>query len=239
MAETILIVDDDPVQRRLLEAMVRRFGYEAIVLEDGDAALKHLLAPDAPRVDAVVLDLVMPDLDGLGVLARLREAGMSIPVIVETAHGGIDNVVSAMRAGAADFVVKPVSPERLQVSLGNALAAHALEGELKRLKRSRSGTLTFKDVITRSPRLQAALRTAQKAAHSDIPVLLEGESGVGKELIARAIHGSGARRSQPFVAVNCGAIPDNLVESTPFGHERGAFPGATDRPLGTFVQASD
>ena len=124
------------------------------------------------------------------------------------------------------------------MSLRNALAAHALEGELKRLKRSRSGTLTFKDVITRSPRLQAALRTAQKAAHSDIPVLLEGESGVGKELIARAIHGSGARRSKPFVAVNCGAIPDNLVESTLFGHERGAFTGATERHVGKFVEAS-
>src|SRR5437588_5183615 len=173
MSATILIVDDDPVQRRLLESMVRRFGFEAVAVEGGDAALRRLLAPDAPPIDAVVLDIVMPDLDGLGVLARLREAGSSIPVIVQTAHGGIDNVISAMRAGAADFVVKPVGPERLQVSLRNALAAHALEGELKRLKRSRSGTLTFKDVITRSPRLQAALRTAQKAAHSDIPVLLE------------------------------------------------------------------
>src|SRR5438105_3560570 len=164
MPETILIVDDDPVQRRLLEAMVRRFGYEAVPVEGGDAALKRLLGTEAPRIDTVVLDLVMPDLDGLGVLARLAEAGSSTPVIVQTAHGGIDNVISAMRAGAADFVVKPVGPERLQVSLRNALAAHALEGELKRLKRSRSGTLTFKEVITRSPRMQSALRTAQKAA---------------------------------------------------------------------------
>jgi DNA-binding NtrC family response regulator len=238
MAETILIVDDDPVQRRLVESMLRRFGYEALAVEGGDAALKRLLAADLSRIDAVVLDLVMPDLDGLGVLARLRESGVSIPVIVQTAHGGIDNVISAMRAGAADFVVKPVGPERLQVSLRNALAANALETEFKRLKRSRSGTLTFKDVITRSPRMQAALRTAQKAAASDIPVLIEGESGVGKELIARAIHGSGARRSKPFVAVNCGAIPENLVESTLFGHERGAFTGATERHVGKFLEAS-
>src|SRR5215467_2840558 len=160
MPETILIVDDDPVQRRLLEAMIRRFGYEAITAETGDAALARLISAAAPRIDAVVLDLVMPDLDGLGVLARLKEAGSSIPVIVQTAHGGIDNVISAMRAGAADFVVKPVGPERLQVSLRNALAANALESEFKRLKRSRSGTLTFKDVITRSPRMLAALRTA-------------------------------------------------------------------------------
>ncbi len=238
MPETILIVDDDPVQRRLLEAMIRRFGYEAIAVEGGDAALRRLLGAGAPQTDAVVLDLVMPDLDGLGVLARLKEAGVSVPVIVQTAHGGIDNVISAMRAGAADFVVKPAGPERLQVSLRNALAANALETEFKRLKRSRAGTLTFKDVITRSPRMQAALRTAQKAAASDIAVLLEGESGVGKELIARAIHGSGARRSKPFVAVNCGAIPDNLVESTLFGHERGAFTGATERHFGKFVEAS-
>ena len=238
MPETILIVDDDPVQRRLLEAMIRRFGYEAIAVEGGDAALKRLLGADAPQTDAVVLDLVMPDLDGLGVLARLQEAGSTVPVIVQTAHGGIDNVISAMRAGAADFVVKPAGPERLQVSLRNALAANALETEFNRLKRSRSGTLTFKDVITRSPRMQATLRTAAKAAASDIAVLLEGESGVGKELIARAIHGSGARRSKPFVAVNCGAIPDNLVESTLFGHERGAFTGATERHFGKFVEAS-
>src|SRR5712692_5779708 len=184
MADTILIVDDDPVQRRLIENMVRRFGYEAIVADGGDAAIKLLFGGAGPRIDCVVLDLVMPDLDGLGVLARLQEAGSTVPVIVQTAHGGIDNVISAMRAGAADFVVKPAGPERLQVSLRNALAANALETEFKRLKRSRAGTLTFKDVITRSPRMQAALRTAQKAAASDIAVLLEGESGVGKELIA-------------------------------------------------------
>jgi len=238
MAETILIVDDDPVQRRLMENMVRRFGYEAIVADGGDAAVKLLFGPDAPRVDCVVLDLVMPDLDGLGVLAEMREAGLIMPVIVQTAHGGIDNVISAMRAGAVDFVVKPVGAERLQVSLRNALAASVLETELARMKRSRAGTLGFKDIITRSPRMLAVLKTAEKAAGSNIPVLIEGESGVGKELIARAIHGSGERRAKPFVAVNCGAIPDNLVESMLFGHEKGAFTGATERHAGKFAEAS-
>jgi DNA-binding NtrC family response regulator len=238
MPERILIVDDDPVQRRLLENMITRSGYEALVLDGGDAAATLLTGPDGARIDAVVLDLVMPDLDGLGVLAKMRAAAVAIPVIVQTAHGGIDNVVNAMRAGATDFVVKPVGVERLQVSLRNALSARALEGELTRLKRSRSGTLTFKDIITRSPRLQAVLRTAQKAAGSAIPVLVEGQSGVGKELIARAIHGTGERRAKPFVAVNCGAIPDNLVESILFGHEKGAFTGATERHLGKFVEAS-
>src|SRR5665213_1894279 len=203
MAASILIADDDAVARRLVENMVQKCGYETIVVESGDAAIATLTAPDAPVIDALVLDLVMPGLDGMGVLAKIREAGINIPVIVQTAHGGIDNVVSAMRAGAQDFVVKPVGIERLQVSLRNALNA-----------------------------------IAQKAAASTIPVLIEGESGVGKELFARAIHGSGERKAKPFVAVNCGAIPDNLVESILFGHEKGAFTGATERHMGKFVEAT-
>jgi DNA-binding NtrC family response regulator len=238
MPERILVVDDDPVQRRLLENMVARAGYEAMVADGGAAAAALLMGADGARIDAVVLDLMMPDLDGLGVLAKMREAGLATPVIVQTAHGGIDNVVTAMRAGAADFVVKPVGAERLAVSLRNALAASALQGELNRIKRSRSGTLTFRDIVTRSPRMHAVIRTAEKAAGSAIPVLIEGQSGVGKELIARAIHGSGERRTRPFIAVNCGAIPDNLVESILFGHEKGAFTGATERHTGKFVEAS-
>jgi len=238
MGERILIVDDDPVQRRLVEAMVARFGFEAATADGGDAAIAMLGNSDAGPIDCVVLDLVMPDLDGLGVLAKMRELGLSIPVIVQTAHGGIDNVVSAMRAGATDFVVKPVGAERLQVSLRNALSTSILEAEFGRIKRSRTGTLTFKDIITRSPRMQAVLRAAEKATSSAIPVLIEGESGVGKELIARAVHGSGERHTKPWVAVNCGAIPDNLVESILFGHEKGAFTGATERHTGKFVEAS-
>ena len=238
MAAIILIADDDPVQRRLVENMVQKCGYETIVADSGDAAIAKLAGPDAVAIDAVVLDLVMPGLDGMGVLDRIREAGLAIPVIVQTAHGGIDNVVSAMRAGAHDFVVKPVGLERLQVSLRNALNASALKGELQRIRHSREGRLTFADIITRSEAMAAVLRTAQKAASSTIPVLIEGESGVGKDLFARAIHGSGERKSKPFVAVNCGAIPDNLVESILFGHEKGAFTGATERHAGKFVEAS-
>jgi DNA-binding NtrC family response regulator len=237
MSEVVLIVDDDPVQRRLLDAMVQRFGYQALVAEGGDAALILLTGPDAARIDCVILDLVMPDLDGLGVLARMRDAGLNIPVIVQTAHGGIDNVVSVMRAGATDFVVKPASAERLQVSLHNALATKALAGELQRLRRRQDGTLTIADVVTRSPAMQPVLKAAEKAAASTIPVLIEGESGVGKELVARAIHGSGTRRAKPFVAVNCGALPENLVESILFGHEKGAFTGATEKHPGKFVEA--
>ena len=237
MPETVLVVDDDPVQRRLLENMVARFGYQVVLADGGDAAIGLLMGPQAVRVDSVVLDLVMPNLDGLGVLARMREADLDIPVIVQTAHGGIDNVVSAMRAGAADFVVKPASPERLQVSLRNALATRRLAGELQRLKRSRDGVLTIADVITRAPAMRNVLHAAEKGATSTIPVLVEGESGVGKELIARTIHGSGERRAKPFIAVNCGAMPENLVESILFGHEKGAFTGATERHVGKFVEA--
>ncbi|MGB7772965.1 MAG: sigma-54 dependent transcriptional regulator, partial [Pseudolabrys sp.] len=236
MSEVVLIVDDDPVQRRLLETTIQRYGYQTIVADGGDAAVKLFTRPDT-QIDAVVLDLVMPDLDGLGVLAFMREASLNIPVIVQTAHGGIDNVVSAMRAGATDFVVKPASPERLEVSLRNVLAARALAGELQRLKRRHEGTLTIADVITRSAAMQPVLKAAEKATASAISVLLEGESGVGKELIARAIHGSGTRRAKPFVAVNCGAMPETLVESILFGHEKGAFTGATERHAGKFVEA--
>jgi DNA-binding NtrC family response regulator len=238
MAASILIADDDAVARRLVENMVQKCGYETVVVDSGDAAIALLTAADAQPIDAVVLDLVMPGLDGMGVLAKIREAGLTVPVIVQTAHGGIDNVVSAMRAGAQDFVVKPVGIERLQVSLRNALNASALKGELQRIRHSREGKLTFADIITRSETMAAVLRTAQKAASSTIPVLIEGESGVGKELFARAIHGSGERKSKPFVAVNCGAIPDNLVESILFGHEKGSFTGATERHMGKFVEAS-
>src|SRR5260370_1188451 len=141
-------------------------------------------------------------------------------VIGQTAHGGIDNVVSAMRAGAQDFVAKPVGIERLQVSLRNALNASALKGELQRIKHSREGRLTFADIITRSETMAGVLRTAQKAASSTIPVLVEGGSGVGQELFARAIHGSGGSKSRPFDAGNCGAIPHSLLEAVLFWHKK-------------------
>ncbi len=235
---TILIVDDDPVQCRLLEAALHRFEYETVTRDSGEAALSLLAGPDGGAIDCVILDLVMPNLDGMGVLAKMRQSAIKVPVIVQTAHGGIDNVVSAMRAGAVDFVVKPVGAERLSVSVRNALNASALEGELARIKKSQSGTLGFADIITKSATMHAVIRVAEKAAGSTIPVLIAGESGVGKELIARAIHGSSERRAKPFVAVNCGAMPEHLVESILFGHEKGSFTGATERHVGKFVEAS-
>jgi DNA-binding NtrC family response regulator len=237
MPTPVLIVDDDPIQRRLLAATVERLGHSAVAVDGGEAALKLLASAEGEAIALIILDLVMPDLDGMAVLARLRVLVRGIPVIVQTAHGGIEVVVSAMRAGAVDFVVKPASAERLQVSIENALKLGALEGEIARMKRVVSGTLTFRDIVTRSQAMERVLRLGQRAAASQIPILIEGESGVGKELIARAIQGAGDRRSKPFVTVNCGAIPDNLVESILFGHEKGAFTGAADKHTGKFREA--
>jgi DNA-binding NtrC family response regulator len=166
----------------------------------------------------------------------MREREIELPVIVQTAQGGIETVVSAMRAGAFDFVVKPASPERLRAAIGNALKVEAME-DARRTRRPVAGVLTFRDMITRGPAMERVIRLGQKAAASNIPILIEGESGVGKELVARAIQGSGERRGKPFVPVNCGAIPHNLVESILFGHEKGAFTGATEKHAGKFVEA--
>jgi DNA-binding NtrC family response regulator len=237
MPSRILLVDDDPVQRRLLEEAVRRFGYEPEVVDGGEAAVALLRSPAGAGIDLVVLDLVMPDLDGMAVLERLARHGVEVPVIVQTSRGGIDTVVGAMRAGAFDFIVKPVSHERLQVAIQNAHKVTALEGEVRAMKRAASGTLTFRDIVTRSPEMARVVRLGERAAASGIPILIEGESGVGKELVARAIQGASDRRSRSFVTVNCGAIPENLVESTLFGHEKGAFTGAVDRHVGKFQEA--
>ncbi|MGB3899011.1 MAG: sigma-54 dependent transcriptional regulator [Mesorhizobium sp.] len=237
MAGSILIVDDDPVQRRLLEAAVSRFGYAALVADGGEAGLKAMDGPAGRDVAAVILDLVMPGLDGIGVLKAMRKRGIGVPVIVQTAQGGIDTVVSAMRHGAFDFVVKPASPDKLKASIANALEVEAVGDEVKRAGGRAGRRLTFKDMITHSQAMERVVRLGQKAAASHIPILIEGESGVGKELVARAIQGSGERRTKPFVTVNCGAIPDNLVESILFGHEKGSFTGATEKHVGKFVEA--
>jgi DNA-binding NtrC family response regulator len=237
MTAPILIVDDDPVQRRLLEGAVTKFGHEAILADGGEAALKALDGPRGGDVAAVILDLAMPGIDGLDVLKTMHERGIALPVIVQTAQGGIETVVAAMRAGAFDFVVKPASPDRLRSAIANALKVEAMGDAARRSRRPAASTFTFRDIITRGPGMERVVRLGQKAAASSIPILIEGESGVGKELIARAIQGSGERRSKPFVTVNCGAIPHNLVESILFGHEKGAFTGATEKHAGKFVEA--
>jgi len=238
MNSIVLIADDDPVQRRLLETMVRRFGYEAETVDGGEAALSRLEDESQPTVALLILDLVMPDLDGMGVLTKMRRKGLNTPTIVQTAIGSIEVVVSAMRAGALDFVVKPVGAERLMVSIKNALKTGALESELRHAARRSGGVLGLQDIATSAPEMARALRLGERAAKSSIPVLIEGEPGVGKEVIARAIQGASDRRGRPFVTVNCGALPETLVESILFGHEKGAFTGATEKHAGKFLEAN-
>ncbi len=237
MPKCVLIVDDDPAQRRILEETIKRFGYTTQTAENGEQALAQLQEAEPGTIALVLLDLVMPGLDGMGVLDRLRNIQPHPPVIVQTAHGSIDAAINAMRAGATDFVIKPVSPERLEVSIKNALKITALEGEISRMARRVVGQLTFADIITASPEMRRVIDLGRRASTSTIPVLIEGESGVGKELVARAIQGESDRAGKPFVTVNCGAIPQNLVESILFGHEKGAFTGATERRQGKFVDA--
>ncbi|MBE7183887.1 MAG: sigma-54-dependent Fis family transcriptional regulator [Methylobacterium mesophilicum] len=239
MAGTILVVDDDPVQRRLTEAALSRGGHAVETAEGGAAALEAL-AKSPDRFGAVLLDLVMPGgPDGIAVMRAMRERGLKLPVIVQTAQGGIDTAVGAMREGAFDFVVKPASPDKLNAALGRALKVEAFEGEARRreARGSAAPALTFDELATTSAAMDRALRLGRKAAASDIPILLEGESGTGKEVMARAIQAASRRANRPFVTVNCGAIPDNLVESILFGHEKGAFTGATERHTGKFVEA--
>jgi len=238
MAQTILVVDDDPAQRRILEEVVKRDGYRTITAENGQAALELLNGIHGKEISLVILDLVMPGIDGMEVLETMRPGHPSLPVIVLTAHGGIETVVKAMRAGADDFVVKPVSPERLHVSIRNALKVTALTGEINRLQKKAQGQLTFDDIIAAAPSMSNALKLGRRAAQSNIPVLIEGESGVGKEVFARAIQGESDRAGKPFITVNCGAIPENLIESILFGHEKGAFTGASEKHAGKFVEAS-
>jgi DNA-binding NtrC family response regulator len=244
MAKCILIVDDDPAQQRILEETVKSFGHVSISAESGEQAFECLHGADGTKIDLILLDLVMPGLDGMGVLDRLRNDTSAPPVIVQTSNGSIDTAINAMRAGASDFVVKPVSPERLEVSIKNALRINQLEGEIKRVTRKVSGNLTFGDLIIEGDPMiiegdpmKRVVDLGRRAAQSNIPVLIEGESGVGKELIARAIQGESERAGKPFVTVNCGAIPENLVESILFGHEKGSFTGASAKRDGKFVEA--
>jgi DNA-binding NtrC family response regulator len=231
----VLIVDDDPVQLRLTAEVARRAGFAPVTATGGEEALK-LLRSD-PGFGAVILDLVMPDRDGMAVMEAMQRDGLNVPVIIQTAHSSLETVVSAMRNGAADFFVKPVAPERLIVSLRNVMKLGELETIVRTDRHRRAGTLGLDDIVTRSASMDRVLMLAQKAAKSPIPVLIEGETGTGKELIARVIQGMGDRASKPFVTVNCGAIPANLVESTLFGHKKGAFTGAVADHAGKFSEA--
>lgn len=238
MTYCVLVVEDEPGQRRLLEHIVTaKLGLRCLTAEGGREAVDKVLGGAKPRPDIILLDWNMPEVGGMEVLKAVRPQRPDLPVVVLTAHGDIETAVTAMRAGASDFLAKPVEVERLKVSLHNALQRNFLAGEVSRLQRKVEGQFCFSDLIGDSQALHEVAELGQRVANSTIPVLLQGESGVGKELFARAIHGSGERAGKPFVAVNCGAMPPDLVESILFGHEKGAFTGATYRTLGKFREA--
>ncbi len=237
MVKTILVVDDDPTQRRLMRAVCEKAGYPVLQAANGESALSLLQSQQGADVALIMLDLRMPGLGGMETLKRAKSFREDLPVIVLTAQGGIDTVVEAMQSGAADFFVKPASPERVIVSIQNALNLTTLQGEVSRLKRKREGAMGFKDLVGESQALRHVMKLGERAAASNIPILITGESGTGKEMVARAIQGSSERAGRPFITVNCGAIPENLVESILFGHEKGSFTGASAKHIGKFQEA--
>ena len=232
----VLIVDDDPVHLRLTAEAARRGGFAPVTAVGGREGL-DLLRKD-PSITVMILDLVMPDIDGMTVLETMAREGRKTPVIVQTASSSLETVVTAMRHGAADFFVKPVAPERLIVSLRNAAKLDELETIVRSERTRRSGTSSVADIITRSPSMDRLKALVGKAAKGPIPVLIEGETGTGKELVARAIQGMGDRAGKPFVTVNCSAVPLDLIDSTLFGHRKGAFPSATSDQPGKFAEAN-
>ncbi len=237
MSSCILVVDDDPVQRRLLRAAIEKNGHVVEMAENGHLALDYLKRhPSGVRV--IVLDLMMPEMNGMEFMGALNALGLEIPVIVQTGQGGIETVVRAMREGAFDFVVKPVSPERIGIAIANALNLDQTAATARAGRKPRIGSICFEDIVSVSPPMQRVIDLAKRAAQSSIPVVLEGESGVGKEMVANAIRNASDRADKPFVTVNCGAIPASLVESILFGHEKGAFTGANEKHAGKFMEAN-
>lgn len=238
MKSTILIVEDDPVQRRLLEATVERLGYDSQCCVNGQEAVEALKNLNESRIAAMVLDLQMPELDGHGVLKYLEEQEIDLPTIVQTAHGSLDVAIKAMRAGAFDFVVKPVSPERLKASLSDALkVARVKQSPARQIRASKFAVAAEPKMVLSTDTMNRTAEMIERASTSDIPVLIEGESGTGKELVAQSIQQKSSRANKPMITVNCGAIPENLIESILFGHEKGAFTGATEKHIGKFVEA--
>jgi len=234
MNRVVLIVDDDPIQRRLVEAQIGRMGLRPLTCDGGLAALRALDAHQPGEISAVILDLMMPDKGGSEVMAEMRRRNLDIPVIVQTGKGSIDTVVEAMRAGAFDFIVKPVSPDKLKSVIDSALK---MRGAATRRTTSKTRTVRL-DQGDASPALRPVLAAAAKAARSGIPVLISGETGVGKEWLASAIQAGGDRAKAPFVKVNCGALPGDLVESILFGHAKGAFTDAGQPHEGKFAEAN-
>jgi DNA-binding NtrC family response regulator len=229
----ILIVEDKDSLRAMLEEMLRAENLEVRGIASGSTAIETLRAGEP--IDLVLTDWRLPGADGLAVLDAARALDPTIPVIVMTAFGSIEAAVDAMRRGAEDFITKPVDPDLLRLLVSRAIERRLRERESLLFEDNQSRTMPA--IIGESPAIRTVQAEAQRVATTDATVLLEGESGTGKELFARAIHELSSRRKRPFVAINCAAIPETLIESELFGHERGSFTGAMARRLGKFELA--
>jgi two-component system, NtrC family, response regulator AtoC len=231
----ILIIDDEPSLRQTVSMILAEEGYEVHVASNGKEGLDRALQM---QPDMVLTDVRMPGMSGLEFLERYRSEGGEALVIVMTAYGSTDLAIEAMKKGAYDYVPKPFSADQLVLTIRKAQEREALRREVSRLREEVTVERRFSNIIARSPAMKSAIETATKVARYPSPVLVTGESGTGKELIARLIHEQSDRADAAFVAVNCGAIPENLLESELFGYVRGAFTGAERDKLGLFEAAS-
>ncbi len=232
--EKILLIDDDASLRRVVEFSLAEAGYRIQSTASGEEGLALF---EKEPVDAVVTDITMPGMSGMDVLRRVQERVPGLPVIIITAYGTIESAVEAMKQGAYDYITKPFNRDELRLILERALKLRRLEKENLRLREEVIGKYRFEGIIGGSEKFQEALDLAGRVAGSDASVLITGESGTGKELIARAIHYAGRRADGPFVAVNCAAIPEHLIESELFGHVKGSFTGAVKDKEGKFELA--
>src|SRR3954453_21903049 len=232
MKKRILIVEDEEKLRRVLELRLMSAGFDvdkAASAEDG------LTLVD--RADLVLTDLKLPNMDGLQFLSLIRTQNAQVPVVMMTAYGSVETAVEAMKAGATDFLLKPFSLDHLMQVVNKALEVRALRDENRQLKEELGRRYEFDNIIGRSPAMQEIFSTIERVGPTRATVLLTGESGVGKDLIARAIHFHSPRKDRPLVKINCTAIPENLMESELFGYEKGAFTGAQTTKPGKFEQA--
>jgi two-component system, NtrC family, nitrogen regulation response regulator NtrX len=227
----ILVIDDEAAIRDSLRMILEYENYQFAGAASGQEALA-LVQKDRP--DLVLLDIKMPGMDGMEVLRKLRAVDETLPVVMISGHGTTSTAVEAIRSGAVDFLDKPLSSERVMVTLQNVLKQHELRQENRELKLAMESRY---EIVGRSPVLMKVLDAVRRAAPTDATVLLFGESGAGKELVARAIHRNSKRAAQRFIQVNCAAIPEELIESELFGHEKGSFTGATEKQIGKFEQA--
>ncbi len=228
----ILVVEDEGKLRRVVELQLQSAGYDVLLAAHAEAALSL-----TERADAVLTDLRLPGMDGLALLDALRRQNAALPVIVMTAFGTVDTAVQAMKAGAVDFLLKPFSIDHLLAVVAKALEVRALRDENREMRAELGRRHEFQNLIGRSQAMQQIFSTMERVAPTRATVLLAGESGVGKDRIARAIHQLSPRRDRPFVKIDCTALPENLMESELFGHERGAFTGAISAKAGKFEQA--